>query len=546
MSLSSEIDSIRPTDTDEYERLRRKDSYGHKKLKIEEYLSQWQSKSNDNWFYVILRLPDVLGPRDSTDRWWFYQMWIQFYSSIQKTLEISTNLRSSYVYVNDVARYITHIFSITFLDSSTIFYNQILNIGCTEIVSINDLLSMIIDELNLNTLHIPIKYNPNTEAGFFPSVTRGGINISKALSDQFNWKPTPLKQVVRETIQWYNDAYEHYPNERSTIVKRIRRTLLNNDENAYGKFLYDVNQYSTQNILKRKREEEKKILIVCLPTSNSLSSEIDSIRPTDTDEYERLRRKDSYGHKKLKIEEYLSQWQSKSNDNWFYVVLRLPDVLGPRDSTDRWWFYQMWIQFYTSIQKTLEISTNLRSSYVYVNDVARYITHILSITFLDSSTIFYNQILNIGCTEIVSINDLLSMIIDELNLNRLHIPIKYNPNTEADFFPSVTRGGINISKALSNQFNWKPTPLKQVVRETIQWYNDAYEHYPNERSAIVKRIRRTLLNNDENAYGKFLYDVNQYSTQNILKRKREEEKKILIVDHGDNQQEKLFKHNDEI
>ncbi|CAF1260799.1 unnamed protein product [Adineta steineri] len=285
---------------------------------------------------------------------------------------------------------------------------------------------------------------------------------------------------------------------------------------------------------------------VCLPTSNSLSSEIDSIRPTDTDEYERLRRKDSYGHKKLKIEEYLSQWQSKSNDNWFYVILRLPDVLGPRDSTDRWWFYQMWIQFYSSIQKTLEISTNLRSSYVYVNDVARYITHILSITFLDSSTIFYNQILNIGCTEIVSINDLLSMIIDELNLNTLHIPIKYNPNTEADFFPSVTRGGINISKALSNQFNWKPTPLKQVVRETIQWYNDAYEHYPNERSTIVKRIRRTLLNNDENAYGKFLYDVNQYSTQNILKRKREEEKKILIVDHGDNRQEKLFKHNDEI
>ncbi|CAF0896663.1 unnamed protein product [Adineta steineri] len=285
---------------------------------------------------------------------------------------------------------------------------------------------------------------------------------------------------------------------------------------------------------------------VCLPTSNSLSSEIDSIRPTNTDEYERLRRKDSYGHKKLKIEEYLSQWQSKSNDNWFYVILRLPDVLGPRDSTDRWWFYQMWIQFYTSIQKTLEISTNLRSSYVYVNDVARYLTHILSITFLDSSTIFYNQILNIGCTEIVSINDLLSMIIDELNLNILHIPIKYNPNTEADLFPSVTRGGINISKALSNQFNWKPTPLKQVVRETIQWYNDAYEHYPNERSTMVKRIRRTLLNNDENAYGKFLYDVNQYSTQTILKRKREEEKKILIVDYGDNRQEKLFKHNDEI
>lgn len=211
----------------------------------------------------------------------------------------------------------------------------------------------------------------------------------------------------------------------------------------------------------------------------------------------------------------------------------------------------MWIQFYSSIQKPLEISTHLRSSYVYVNDVARYITYILSKTFLDSSTIFYNQILNIACTEIVSINDLLSIIIDELDLNTQHIPIRYNPNTETNFFPSVTRGGINISKALSNQFNWKPTPLRQVVRETIQWYNDAYGHYPNERSYIVKRIRRTLLNNDENAYGKFLFDVNQYSTQSILKRKREEEKKIVVVDqidirsdHGDNRQEKLFKHNE--
>jgi hypothetical protein len=254
---------------------------------------------------------------------------------------------------------------------------------------------------------------------------------------------------------------------------------------------------------------------------------------------------------KFRIEEHLSQWQSKSNANWSYVILRLPDVLGPRDSTDRWWFYQMWIQFYSSIQKSLEISSHLRSSYVYVNDVARYITYILSKTFLDSSTTFYNQILNVACTEIISIHDLFSIIIDELDLNSLHIPIKSNPNTETDFFPSVTRGGINISKALSDQFNWKPTPLKQVVRETIQWYNDAYGQYPNERSYIVKRIRRSLLNNDEKAYGKFLFDVNQYATQSTIKRKREEEKKIVVVDHtklrpdhGGDRQEKLFKHNE--
>ena len=247
----------------------------------------------------------------------------------------------------------------------------------------------------------------------------------------------------------------------------------------------------------------------------------------------------------------MSRWQAKSNYHWSYVILRLPDVLGPRDSTNRWWFYQMWIQFYSSIQKPLEISTYLRSSYVYVNDVARYITYILSKTFLDFSTIFHNQILNVACTEIISINDLFLMIIDELNLNVLDISIKYNPNTETDFFPSVTRGGINISKALSNQFNWKPTSLKQIVQETIHWYNNAYRHYPNERSHIIKRIRRSLLKYDENAYGKFLFNVNQYVTQCTIKHKQEEEMKIVTndpmineTDDDEDRPEKFLKHSE--
>ena len=255
------------------------------------------------------------------------------------------------------------------------------------------------------------------------------------------------------------------------------------------------------------------------------------------------------------MEEYLSRWKDASHGHASYVILRLPDVLGPRDSTDRWWFYQMWTQFYPSIRRPLEISTHLRSSYIYVNDVARYLGYILSKTFLDSSTLFHNEILNIACVEIVSMHELLSLIIDELDLAALRIPIRYNPNTDADFFPSVTRGGMNISKALSKSYGWNPTPLRQVVRETVQWYNDAYSRYPTERSDMVKRIRRTLLANDEAAYGKFLFDVNQYSTESTIKRKRdgeEEKKKIVVVepatiesDRGDHhQRDKQFKHDD--
>lgn len=214
------------------------------------------------------------------------------------------------------------------------------------------------------------------------------------------------------------------------------------------------------------------------------------------------------------------EWQNKSKTTFSYVILRLPDVIGPRDSTDRWWFYQIWVQFYSSHQKPLEYSTDLRSSYVYVNDVAQFLTTILWKTFIESSTIFHNQILNLGCEEIVSVSDLFTMIIDEFHLESLQIPIRFNSNSDVDFFPSVTRGGVNISKVLAEPFHWRPTAIRQVVRETIQWYNDAYGMFPDARAEIIKRFRRNLLKNDEKANGKFLLAVDQFSTQMKIKRKQ--------------------------
>jgi nucleoside-diphosphate-sugar epimerase len=214
----------------------------------------------------------------------------------------------------------------------------------------------------------------------------------------------------------------------------------------------------------------------------------------------------------FRAEEKLIRWQHRSNNSWSFVILRLPDVLGPRDSTDRWWFYQMWIQFYSSLNRPLEIGTHLISSYVYVNDVARYITTILTESILNGSTHFQNQILNIACQENVSISDLLTMIIDEFDLHSANIPIVYNPSTEVDFFPSVTRAGIDITKASSERFAWRPTPLRQVIKETVQWYNDAYSKYRNERADIVKRLRRTLLNDDQLACNKLLLDLDRHIT----------------------------------
>jgi len=58
--------------------------------------------------YVILRLPDVLGPRDTTYRFWLYQLWVRLGAVLpQHPVTVPMFLldqKNSFVYVDDVAK----------------------------------------------------------------------------------------------------------------------------------------------------------------------------------------------------------------------------------------------------------------------------------------------------------------------------------------------------------------------------------------------------------------------------------------------------------
>lgn len=84
------------------------------------------------------------------------------------------------------------------------------------------------------------------------------------------------------------------------------------------------------------------------------------------------------------------------NAKFPYVFLRLPDVIGPRDSTNRFWLYQMWFQYlcftYPDITQIIRVPKsfyNKKTSYIYVKDIAR-IIHIV----LHSDV--KNEVFNIG------------------------------------------------------------------------------------------------------------------------------------------------------
>jgi nucleoside-diphosphate-sugar epimerase len=79
-----------------------------------------------------------------------------------------------------------------------------------------------------------------------------------------------------------------------------------------------------------------------------------------------------------------------------YVILRLPDVLGERDSSNRFWYLQMYLEYLEYLRPnerhSIEIASSfwsLKTSYVCVKDVAR------AVTFFIKSDI-KNEIFNIG------------------------------------------------------------------------------------------------------------------------------------------------------
>ena len=81
---------------------------------------------------------------------------------------------------------------------------------------------------------------------------------------------------------------------------------------------------------------------VCDKKHNSHTLETDAVRPDDPEERHLLNDHNGYADQKLRAEEELSRLRQEGG--FPFIIIRLPDVIGPRDNTYRWWIYQLWIK----------------------------------------------------------------------------------------------------------------------------------------------------------------------------------------------------------
>ncbi|XP_014673838.1 PREDICTED: uncharacterized protein LOC106814077 isoform X2 [Priapulus caudatus] len=223
-------------------------------------------------------------------------------------------------------------------------------------------------------------------------------------------------------------------------------------------------------------------------THDGLSVETDAIRPEAAEERRRLNEADSYGHEKFQGEEELAAQVNKYG-GFPYVVLRLPDVIGPRDNTGRFWPYQMWIKYQQFLETPITLPSDIAGqpmSLVFSEDVARAV-----IDSWQAGKKVHNQAINLGFDEDTSLMNFLQRIQRHLGVKDGDASYELVPSC-VHLFPSVTRGPVDISKA-KNLIGWQPTSLDDAISKTVQFYNAAETRFASERDDVFEDLSRWVI-----------------------------------------------------
>eukprot|EP00112_Aurelia_sp_Birch-Aquarium-sp1_P010862 Seg230.24 transcript_id=Seg230.24/GoldUCD/mRNA.D3Y31 product="dTDP-D-glucose 4 6-dehydratase" protein_id=Seg230.24/GoldUCD/D3Y31 len=205
---------------------------------------------------------------------------------------------------------------------------------------------------------------------------------------------------------------------------------------------------------------------VCEKTHHNYTREIDGVRPEETMLRDKLANNDKYGDQKLSCEEALQDQRKRGG--FPYVILRLADAIGPRDTTARLWTYQAWVKLHRELKLPIHLPKGIHNktfSFVYSKDVANAI-----LTVLKSGKRVHDKTMNLAFREEMTLAKLLEKISSYLGVENLLL----NENDESAWyrFPTVNLGPLNTTVAES-LIDWNPTPLDMALNETLSFNEDA-------------------------------------------------------------------------
>lgn len=182
-----------------------------------------------------------------------------------------------------------------------------------------------------------------------------------------------------------------------------------------------------------------------------------------------LGKKDPYGRKKLQCEEVLKKAQQ--NKGLTFVILRLADIVGYRDCTNRWLEYQLWVQLSDALHIPVFIPHNLEAqpiSLVFSEDIANLLKHIILNDAIRQLAM--GEIFNLAFTDCPTllVRDVINAMSSALHLKG--VSVASTSKNAPVMYPSVECGAIDTSKAAS-LLGWSPTPSTVAFTTIAEQYD---------------------------------------------------------------------------
>lgn len=196
-----------------------------------------------------------------------------------------------------------------------------------------------------------------------------------------------------------------------------------------------------------------------------------SVSESVTSLMEPIPSRDDYGWNKYQCEITLLKQNCRS------VFLRLPDVLGEFDDTYRLWGLQLWLK--SGLDMKVENPDQI-VSFCYAKDVTKIILDIFT-RFPTASGAY-----NIAC-------DLdqwtMGQFIETVSGRRLSPQRGHRMR----LLPSVEyrRSPLDCSRA-RNELGFKPTPLRDVLRKTDEWFEMAENSYREEYIECIRDLPKRV------------------------------------------------------
>lgn len=129
-------------------------------------------------------------------------------------------------------------------------------------------------------------------------------------------------------------------------------------------------------------------------------------------------------------------------------------------------------------------------SIVYVEDIATVVETVLA------NPKAYNKPYNLATEETPCLTEFLKEIETNLGVRKAN----YKVVEQGIYaFPDVRRGPIDISRA-KQELNFKPTSIKQIVRKTIKFYENAMSELPKARDEFLSLIVQSIFKDHKDIF----------------------------------------------